>query len=49
VVYVRRDRKLHETRLDDDPFLNFETAKHRTDLAHALEPLLSPTLSQPRP
>jgi len=48
VVYVRHERKLHETRLGDDPFLNFETAQHRTDLAHALEPLLSPTLSQPR-
>jgi thioredoxin reductase len=48
VVYVRRDRKVHETRLADDPFLNFETAQHRTDLAQALEPLLSPTLSQPR-
>ena len=48
VVYVRHDRKVHETRLDDDPFLNFETAQHRTDLGHALEPLLSPTLSEPR-
>jgi thioredoxin reductase len=48
VVYVRHDGKVHETRLPDDPFLNFETAQHRTDLAHALEPLLSPSLSQPR-
>ena len=48
VVYVRHASKVHETRLDDDPFLNFETAKHRTDLAHALDPLLSPSLSQPR-
>jgi thioredoxin reductase len=48
VVYVRHGGKVHETRLPDDPFLNFETSDHRTDLAHALEPLLSPTLSQPR-
>jgi len=48
VVYVRHASKVHETRLDDDPFLNFETAKHRTDLAQALDPLLSPSLSQPR-
>jgi len=48
VVYVRHDGRIHETRLPDDPFLNFETTQHRTDLAHALEPLLSPSLSQPR-
>ena len=48
VVYVRHDGRVNETRLPDDPFLNFETAQHRTDLAHALEPLLSPSLSQPR-
>ena len=49
VVYVRHHGKVHETRLPDDPFLNFETAQHRADLAHALEPLLSPSLSQARP
>ncbi len=48
VVYVRHDGKVHETRLADDPFLNFETAEHRTDLAHALEPFLSPSLSRQR-
>jgi len=48
VVYVRHDGKVHETRLADDPFLNFETVQHRTDLAHALEAFLSPSLSRPR-
>jgi hypothetical protein len=48
IVYVRHSRQVHETRLADDPFLNYETTQHRTDLAHALEPLLSPSLSQPR-
>jgi thioredoxin reductase len=49
VVYVRHGGKVHETRLPDDPFLNFETGEHRENLAGALEPLLSPSLSQPRP
>ncbi len=47
VVYVRRDGRVDETRLPDDPFLNFETKEHRAVLAGALEPLLSRTLSQP--
>jgi thioredoxin reductase len=48
VVYVRQGGKVQETRLPDDPFLNFETSEHRKGLAGALEPLLSPSLSQPR-
>jgi len=48
VVYVRQGGKVQETRLPDDPFLNFETSEHRKGLADALEPLLSPSLSQPR-
>jgi thioredoxin reductase len=48
VVYVRHGGKVHETRLPDDPFLNFETREHRATLAGALEPLLSPSLSRPR-
>ncbi|HYM95702.1 MAG TPA: NAD(P)-binding domain-containing protein [Candidatus Sulfotelmatobacter sp.] len=48
VVYVRRGGKVQETRLQDDPFLNFETKEHRSTLAAALEPLLSRSLSQPR-
>ena len=48
VVYVRHGGTVHETRLPDDPFLNFETGVHREILAGALQPLLSPSLSRPR-
>lgn len=47
VVYVRQGGRVLETRLPDDPFLNFETAEHRSTLAGALEPLLSPSLTRP--
>jgi thioredoxin reductase len=47
MVYVRLGGKVHETRLPDDPFQNFETGEHRENLAAALGQLLSPSLSQP--
>jgi thioredoxin reductase len=47
VVYVRQGGAVHETPLPDDPFFNFETSEHRSALAGALAPLLSPSLSQP--
>jgi thioredoxin reductase len=47
VIYVRRAGKVQESRLPDDPFLNFETKEHRASLAGSLEPLLSRSLSQP--
>ena len=48
VVYVRQGGRVDETRLPDDPFLNFETSRHREGLAESLSSLLSPSLSQPR-
>ena len=48
VVYVRQGGRVHETRLPDDPLLNFETKAHRDGLAAALEPILNRTLTQPR-
>jgi thioredoxin reductase len=47
VVYVRQGGKVVETRLPDNPFIDFETIEHRSALAGALEPILSPTLSRP--
>lgn len=49
VLYVRQHGKVTETLLPDDPFLNYETAVHRSMLADALKPLLSPSLSKARP
>ncbi len=49
VVYIRQGGKVHEGRLPEEPFLNFETDEHRAELAGALEPLLSPSLSRPQP
>ncbi|HVH62332.1 MAG TPA: NAD(P)-binding domain-containing protein [Candidatus Dormibacteraeota bacterium] len=46
IVYVRQGGRVKETPLPDDPFLNFETAVHRSMLADALKPLLSPSLSR---
>ena len=48
VVYVRHGAAVRETVLPDDPFQNFETAQHRAQLASALDPLLSESLSRSR-
>jgi hypothetical protein len=46
-LYVRRHGKFDERVLPVDPFLNFETEKHHSEIGAALSPVLSESLSRP--
>ena len=48
VVYVKRAGAVSEHSLPPNPLLEFDREEHRSAVAAALEPLLSPSLSQPR-
>jgi thioredoxin reductase len=46
-LYVRRHGKFDERVLPVDPFLNFETERHQSEIGAALSPVLSESLSRP--
>jgi thioredoxin reductase len=46
-LYVRRHGKFDEHVLPVDPFLNFETERHQSEIGAALSPVLSESLSRP--
>jgi hypothetical protein len=46
-LYVRRHGKIDEHVLPVDPFLNFETERHQSEIGAALSPVLSESLSRP--
>jgi len=48
IVYVRRDNVVKEHLLPPNPLLDFGRDEHRAAIAAALEPVLSPSLSEPR-
>jgi thioredoxin reductase len=48
-VYVRRQGAVTERLLEPSPLLDFEGHAHRSELSAAIDRLLSPSLSQPKP
>jgi thioredoxin reductase len=48
VLYVRRGGAVRESPMSPNPLLDFERDEHRRAASEALDPLMSPSLSQPQ-